>query len=174
MPVGALMPLGSPCTISNYQLCVNGYCGGGYCKLRPGSPCSRDVECGTSLCLNNVCTSCTAANPGQCPTGQCFAAYGLCMQAEGSFCDANYECVGNACNQGVCSLQIADGSACTTSADCASWLCKSDVCASCTTSDCSSCTGGVCLAPTGTPCRSDSTCNSGQCNVGTPPYLTCM
>jgi hypothetical protein len=170
-PVGNLIPLGSACNSSNYTNCVNGYCGGGACKLRPGSPCTRDVECGNSLCQKNVCAACQ--QDSDCASGHCYVSFGLCRQAEGSFCDADYECVGNACNSGVCSLQLANGQSCTTSADCSSWLCKGGVCAACTTSDCASCNAGACLAASGTPCHADNACDSGHC-VGTPPYLTCM
>ena len=170
-PLGGLMSLGSPCTVSNYQSCVNGYCGGGACKLRPGDPCTRDIECGNSLCSQSVCKACTQGS--DCASGQCYTAFGLCKQAEGSFCDADYECVGGKCNNGVCSLQLTNGQSCTASADCSSWLCQSGVCAACTSSNCASCNAGACLAPSGTPCRADSACDSGKC-VGTPPYLTCM
>ncbi len=173
-PVSAgQIPVGSHCTTANYTMCTSRWCGGGFCKVGPGAPCARDVECVTSFCSQNVCAWCKPGPGNGCASGTC-NSFGECELPAGAFCDEPWECLNNTCDgAGVCSLQLANGAACTASADCKSQLCKGNVCSACTAADCPSCNAGACLAPSGAGCVKNGDCDSGQC-VGTPPYQTCQ
>jgi hypothetical protein len=70
---------GCPVTCSSDSQCVSGYCDGLHCvpTQAMGDPCSRDGECGTAHCVDNVCCSTSSCNVCQTcaastqPAGMC-------------------------------------------------------------------------------------------------------
>ena len=124
--------------------CANGACnGGGQCKLDNGQPCVVGGDCLTGNCpaADGVC--CNAACSGVCQA--CVAtktggANGTCGNVQ-SMTDPDNECVATtSCNgAGACNKQ-PNGSPCTQNAECNSNICSGDgVC-------CNAACSGVCQA----------------------------
>ena len=163
---------------------------GGICKTCISDPCSKDGDCGSGQCADDVCCNadckgpCQACNlpgsvgactslpvgqpdPGVCSAGMpvCNAA-GACKKAAGVACANGGECGSGACLAGLCRTEI--GGACVSNLTCASGRCLATKCAACVVAgDCTSmmCNAGVCKVPLGSACDIDTDCAAGTCKL---------
>lgn len=129
-----------------------GLCKSGVCRLVLGSSCLDPVDCASGFCSMNVCCesacggtcfacdqpgaagACLPVPPGSrhagCPgLSVCVAPKDGCssLAANGSPCNAAWDCASQACKNGVCGQ--ADGTACAADSDCCSAVCQSNECA---------------------------------------------
>ena len=126
---------GSPC-IKNGD-CASDVCITGVCRSATGSACGDSVECATDYCDGQFCAECT--DNAQCPSGSCNTATGQCYAAIGEPCDAALTCgLGLNCTSiNIC--KKANGSQCTHDHECVSNRCATNgtKCSDCTTNlDC--------------------------------------
>ena len=97
------------------------------------------------------------------------------LEAPGSTCNADVQCLSGSCTDGTCALGEA-GSACVLAKDCVSGACTDGLCAPGTAgSPCAGdadCFSGDCVAKVcaqgaaGSPCDGQSDCASGVCTSG--------
>jgi len=79
---------GSPC-IKNGD-CASDVCITGVCRSATGSACEDSVECATDYCDGKFCAECT--DNDQCPSGSCKTATSQCYAAIGEPCDSAMPC----------------------------------------------------------------------------------
>lgn len=123
--------------------------GGGNCRAKTSTPCSKSLECASGYCVDGVCcdssclATCMACNvngfAGTCtgvpfptPDPMCFAnkvcdGSGVCKLVNGRPCGSNDSyCASNTCSGGVCKSAI--GQPCAANADCVTAMCVNNVC----------------------------------------------
>ena len=114
------------------------------CLLAENQQCERDTECGSTLCIRNICIPCTAG--GQCQSNECREGVcaNLCGNGKldpGEICDpglagASGDCT-NACLRPV-------GSVCAKNFECQTGLCGGGACIRCERNN--QCGSGICAS----------------------------
>lgn len=113
------------------------------CLLQENQQCTHDTECGSDLCIKNVCVPCTTDNQcqsRQCSDGACANLCGNGALDPGEVCDpgisGNEECTRDCLR--------APGSACAVGQECQTGLCRNASCDICVDND--DCPGNLCVS----------------------------
>jgi len=125
---------GSPC-IKNGD-CASDVCITGVCRSATGSACVDSVECASNYCGGGPCAECTIG--AQCTSGSCNTDTGQCYAAIGEPCDSSMTCgLGLNCTS-ISICKGANGVGCTGDHECVSNRCaQTGKCSDCSTNlDC--------------------------------------
>lgn len=115
------------------------------CLLAPNQQCARDTECGSTLCVRNICVPCTEG--GQCQSRDC--REGACE----NLCGNGNVDAGEICDPGLVGTTTAEctrdclrppGVACAKSFECQTGFCTGGACIRCQRNN--QCAGNLCVS----------------------------
>lgn len=124
----------------------------------PGTACSENDQCTTSICTNGVCA---------CPSGSVNCS-GTCVTGT---CCTDTDCrAGDFCSNHACQAAGGPGSPCMVKDQCLSYQCINNTCACTASSQCLTgeiCRNGECArsCTTTSQCPSGQTCQTGACQA---------